>query len=123
MRSSSTPSSSYNSPSYSSSSSASDSDSSSNIKQGRIFKLAKERRERRATMAKLQQMVPYAREGDSQLQLLQHIMDYIYFLQQQLQKEDAENMVPMVSVSDLSRLFSQFSTDASRSVQHHVLSN
>lgn len=74
MRSSPSPSSSY----YSSSS---DSDSSTTVRQGRITKASRDKREQRETMAKLQKMVPYAKEGDSQLQLLQHVMDYIYFLQ------------------------------------------
>ncbi|VDM33910.1 unnamed protein product [Toxocara canis] len=73
MRSSPSPSSCY--------SSSSESDPSSIVRKGRITKASREKRERRETMAKLQKMVPYAREGDSQLQLLQHIMDYIYFLQ------------------------------------------
>ncbi|KHN81822.1 hypothetical protein Tcan_09478 [Toxocara canis] len=116
MRSSPSPSSCY--------SSSSESDPSSIVRKGRITKASREKRERRETMAKLQKMVPYAREGDSQLQLLQHIMDYIYFLQKQLQEDvdNVENVAPITNITDLSRLFSQFSTDASRNAQR-VLSS
>lgn len=45
------------------------------------MKVSQERRERKETLAKLQRIVPTAREGISQLELLQRIIDYIADLQ------------------------------------------
>ncbi|MFH4980975.1 hypothetical protein AB6A40_007684 [Gnathostoma spinigerum] len=109
MRSCHTPSSSH------SSGSGSDSDSSiMSIHRGRISKLSAGRRQRREAMAKLQKMVPTAKEGDSPLVLLQHVIDYIFDLQKQLDEPcvDRENIVPKVDISDLSRMLSRCTTSS-----------
>ena len=102
----------------SSSSTSSDSDSStSSVRHGRIAKPSRERRERRKVMEKLQKMVPTAKEGDSQLKLLQDIMDYIIALQRQLNEDDmsdCENAHFALDISNLSEMFARFSTKSAR---------
>ncbi|VDD96212.1 unnamed protein product [Enterobius vermicularis] len=92
------------------------SSSSSSIRKGRIDKVSNERRERREVMEKLQKMVPSAREGDSQLKLLQNIINYIVSLQRQLEEDiaDSENQHYNLDVTSLSDMFARFSTKTAR---------
>ncbi|VDK57283.1 unnamed protein product [Anisakis simplex] len=69
------------SPSSSTSASNSECSDPPSSRRRRIAKMSQERRERKATLAKLQRIVPYAHEGLSQLELLQRIIDYIADLQ------------------------------------------
>uniref|UniRef100_A0A0N5AD75 BHLH domain-containing protein n=1 Tax=Syphacia muris TaxID=451379 RepID=A0A0N5AD75_9BILA len=105
------------SPSFSSSPpSDTESDSSLTVQKGRIGKIAKERRERRETMAKLQKMVPASKDCKSQLELLQHVIDYIFALQEQLRRYDAENNNLDKDINRLSSLFSRISTESTQSI-------
>uniref|UniRef100_A0A0M3I9V6 BHLH domain-containing protein n=1 Tax=Ascaris lumbricoides TaxID=6252 RepID=A0A0M3I9V6_ASCLU len=84
----------------SSSFSSSEAETLSLCRRRRFMKVSQERRERKETLAKLQRIVPTAREGISQLELLQRIIDYIADLQAQVdsfnkeQHENKENVKP-----------------------------
>ncbi|VDM45711.1 unnamed protein product [Toxocara canis] len=65
----------------SSSFSSSEAEALRSLRRHQLAKLSQERRERKETLAKLQRIVPTAREGISQLELLQRIIDYIADLQ------------------------------------------
>ncbi|VDK52077.1 unnamed protein product [Anisakis simplex] len=82
------------------------------MRKSKVNKAARERVERRKTMAKLQKMVPTAKANDSPLELLIHVMEYISALQRQLEEDDmeSENRAPPADVSELSQIFANFST-------------
>jgi len=58
---------------------------------GRVRKSSKEKRERRATIEKLKDLVPTVSGDVSKLELLQHVIDYIFDLQRQLELDDDDS--------------------------------
>lgn len=90
------------------------------VKSGKIFKTGSEirrKKEKTETLAKLHEIVPSVAKDEqvSKLELLQHVMDYIFQLQSQLQRDDddcpmtnsdpdmtcIENMMQLFNASDV----------------------
>ncbi|KAM3727726.1 Achaete-scute [Dirofilaria immitis] len=80
---------------------------------GRVSKLAWKRRERKRTIAKLRRMLPHEQNvvQCSELELINHIMDYIVSLQEMLQSQENmtdENHPSTMDITNLNRALSRF---------------
>uniref|UniRef100_A0A1I7VAI1 BHLH domain-containing protein n=1 Tax=Loa loa TaxID=7209 RepID=A0A1I7VAI1_LOALO len=80
---------------------------------GRISKTSCKRREHKRTIAKLRRMLPYKQNlvECSELELINHIMDYIISLEEMLQSQENivdENHSSTIDVTNLNRALSRF---------------
>jgi hypothetical protein len=91
-------------------------------RKGRVHKSSKEKRERRATIEKLKHLVPTVNGDESKLELLQHVIDYIFDLQRQLNDDDdTTSTTHTVVVEQLSNMFTTISTQSIDIDKHYQI--
>lgn len=90
-------------------------------KKGQVTKISsefREKKEKRETLAQLHQLVPTVpkNESVSKLELLQHVMDYIFQLQTQLREDngDENHMNDSTDFDDLQTMMQLFTASDNR---------
>ncbi|EJW79671.1 hypothetical protein WUBG_09420 [Wuchereria bancrofti] len=83
------------------------------LQNGRVNKVSCKRREHKRTIAKLRRMLPHEKNviQCSELELINHIMDYIIFLEEMLRSQENitdENHSSTIDVTNLNRALSRF---------------
>ncbi|VDN82675.1 unnamed protein product [Brugia pahangi] len=83
------------------------------LQNGRVNKVSCRRREHKRTIAKLRRMLPHGKNviQCSELELINHIMDYIIFLEELLRSQENitdENHSSTIDVANLNRALSRF---------------